>query len=200
MRSLILILYFLSGMVVGLQAQISNGTDKSTTDCNYIHDGIDLKTKQFKKELAPARFFEYTPPPLRNQLKEEHLIRTTAQLVEIDNEIQFNLNIQIHSLLAKEEYGSIDGGFVLRILLIDGDKIELKCHAPSEGRLSRDGTAYIYPVSYPIDKRSQRKLSRTEIDKIGIQWSTGYEIYTIYEVDFLINQLACLNQTTQRQN
>jgi hypothetical protein len=188
------------GSFISLQAQNFLETDKSTTDCNYIHDGIDLKTKEFRKELAPARLFEYTPPPLRNQLKEEHLMRTTAQFVEIDGNLQFNLNIRIQSLLAQEEYGGIQGGFVLRLLLIDGDKIELSCHAPSEGQLSRDGTAYIYPISYPVDKKAERRLSRTEIDKIGIQWSTGYEIYTIYEVDFFIKQLACLNQATPRQN
>jgi len=33
-----------------------------------------------------------------------------------------------------------------------------------------------------------------EIDKIGIQWSSGYEEYTIYEVDFLTSQLSCLKQ------
>ena len=67
-------------------------------------------------------------------------------------------------------------------------------------QLNVQQNAYIYPISFPLERSHLRALSRMEIDKIGIQWSSGYEEYTVYELDFFIKQIECLRQTTPKQN
>ena len=44
-----------------------------------------------------------------------------------------------------------------------------------------------------MDKSVQREALKSELDKMRVVWRTGYEDYQIYHVDFLINQINCLN-------
>ena len=163
-------------------------------ECKIIFDGVDMKTKERRKEIAPARFFTFTPPELRNVLKEDNLLMGTAQLLRVEDQVYLNLNITINSLLANSQYGSIDHGNVLNIIFIDKNEIKLKCVGPSQGVLSQDRKSYIYAVAYLLPKAERRSLSKKEIDKIVIHWSSGYEEYIIYEVDLILSQIRCLQK------
>jgi hypothetical protein len=35
---------------------------------------------------------------------------------------------------------------------------------------------------------------KSEIDKVGIEWSSGYEEYEVYEVDAILAQLNCFEK------
>ncbi len=169
-------------------------------ECNILHHGIDLQTKSFKTEIAPGHLFNFSPPELKNDLQQDNLMNCRGQFVQIDNEKSLNLNIQLNSLLAQERYGTIERDFILKITFLNGKDVELKCIAGSKGVLSNKGKAYVYPVAYSVTGRVAKSLSKNLVDKIGIQWSSGYEEYAIYEVDFFTNQLQCLNQTLQKPN
>lgn len=167
--------------------------------CNIIHNGIDLQTKLKRIELGPQLIFNYSPPEVKNTLQEGNLMECTGQIVQVENDLFFNLNIRLNSLLSQERYGSVESEALLKIILIDGKELELSCYAGSKGVATNDG-AFIYAVGYNLSKRTMRQLMNKEIDKFGIQWTSGYEEYTIYEVDVLQNQIACLNRATQKPN
>jgi len=166
----------------------------SQTKCDVLYDGIDLTTKTYRVEMAPAMIFNHTPPEVKNNLQTSNLIKCRGQIVQIQDDVSLHLNIQINSLMAPKVYGSLDVGALLKVILIDGKEIELQNYASSAGVPTEDKKAYIYPVAYKLSNRTVKQLSKMEIDKIGIQWSSGYEEYTIYEVDFLTSQLSCLKQ------
>ncbi len=166
----------------------------SPADCPIVYDGIDLKSKLYRKEIAPAYWFSYTPSVLKNELKTQHLIETEAQLSQLESDKYLNLNIQVYSKKAVDEYGLIEPQAQLVLTTITNKKIKLLSRSKSQAVFSTDLNKYIYPVSYTLDKGAIKKLANDEIDKVGIQWSSGYEEYIVYEVDFLMNQIACLNQ------
>jgi len=164
------------------------------TKCEVLYDGIDLATKTYRLEMAPTLIFNHTPPEVKNDLQTSNLIHCRGQIVKIQDDVSLHLNIQINSLMAPKAYGSLDVGALLKVILIDGKEVELENYASSGGIPTEDKKAYIYPVAYELSNRVIKQLSKMEIDKIGIQWSSGYEEYTIYEVDFLTSQLSCLKQ------
>lgn len=167
--------------------------------CNIMYNGVDLQTKEKRIELAPSLIFNYSPPEVKNSLQEGNLIACKGQLLRVEDDLLFHMNIRVNSLLAPKEYGQIDVDNIVKIILINGKEIEMKCYAGSAGIKSDEG-AYIYPVGYKMSTRIKNQLSGKEIDKIGIQWSSGYEEYIIYEVDFFQNQIKCLNRAIQKPN
>ncbi len=168
-------------------------------NCVFIQNGIDLQTKLYRTEVAPALFFNYTPPQIKNELQENNLIECAGQVVKVDNQAALHLNLRVNSKKAQTVYGEIKNQHILKFTLIDGKEITVKCFAGSNGVISNDKNSYIYPIGFELSNRDLRALGKKEIDKIGIQWSSGYEEYTIYEVDFLMNQIACLEQATQKK-
>jgi hypothetical protein len=164
-----------------------------TYNCTTLYDGIDVKTKLYRKELAPEYFFSYSPPELKNELKTHNLMNVDAQVSKIESNQYLNLNIHMYSAQATKMYGSIEAQSKMVITTIYGREIELLSRAKSVPLLTNDPEINIYVVSYDLDRSSIKRLSSEEIDKVGIEWTSGFEDYTIYEVDFLKNQLGCLN-------
>ena len=162
-------------------------------DCTTLYDGIDVKTKLYRKELAPEYFFSYSPAELKNELKTHNLMTVDAQASKIESNQYLNLNIHMYSAQATKIYGTIETQSKMVITTIYGREIELLNRARSIPVLTNDPEVNIYVVSFELDKSSVKRLSSEEIDKVGIEWSSGYEEYTIYEVDFLKHQLTCLN-------
>ncbi len=167
--------------------------------CEIINDGIDLQTKTYRVELGPSMLFNFTPPEVKNDLQEDNLMKCQAQIVKVEDKISVHLNLRINSLKAQDIYGSIDKEGIMKITLIDGKEIKLMCYAGSPGVQTQNKKAYIYPVGYELSNRDIRQLSKKEIDKIGIEWSSGYEEYLIYEIDFFMNQLACLDRVANQK-
>lgn len=160
--------------------------------CDIVFQGIDLSTKAYRIEIAPEHFFNHTPKEIKQELRSDNLISATGQLVQNDEVIALHMNMDISSLIAPQEYGAIDRGAELRVILLNGKEVKLTCYAGSPGVKKNDNTGYLYPVGYTVEGKHTKQLLKSEIDKIGIQWSSGYEEYTIYEVDFFINQIECL--------
>jgi len=170
------------------------GPGPVSSECKVLFDGIDLKSKLYRKEIAPSYFFSHTPAELKNELKTKNLLWVEAQVSRLETYDYLNLNVHVYSAQATESYGTIELGSKLIVKTIHGKNIELASRSKSTPVAADDHTTYIYPVSYELDKSKIKRLLSEEIDQVGIQWSSGYEQYTVYEVDFLMNQLRCLNQ------
>ncbi len=162
------------------------------SDCKIDFNGIDLETKIHRIEIAKSLLFNYTPPEVKNDLQQSNLMFVNGQIVQEGEQVALHLNIRINSKIAPQHYGAIQANSLLKITLINGREVKLKCYAASEGVLTREENGYIYPLGYNLDKKHLKQLARFEIDKLGLQWTSGYEEYPIYEVDFFINQISCL--------
>ena len=177
-----------------------NGDNTSTSDaCNIVYNGIDLDTKNHRIEIGRSMIFQHTPPEVKGELQEGNLLHVAGQIVQINNEPSLHLNIRIDSKIAKDFYGTVETGNIMKITLLNGKEIQLKCYAGSGGVPTADKSGFIYPLGYKLENKHLKQLSKLEMDKIGIQWSSGFEEYPIYEIDFFINQIECL-QRAQNSN
>lgn len=165
--------------------------------CHFVYDGIDLQTKEMRREIQPELLIKYTPNNLKNDLQRNNLLEAEGQVIQIAKDVFFNINVRLSSQAARKHYGNIEKGYKLKIKMISGDAIELIAQNSSDGAVDGDTSLGVYAVQYAIGKKESSRLSKSDIDKISIQWSSGLEEYTIYQTDFFINQLRCLNQAKQ---
>ena len=82
----------------------------------------------------------------------------------------------------------------MSLKLIKSGQIDLRCVKGSTGLADDTQNHTVYALSFELDKSQIKKLKKYEIDKVGVEWSSGYEEYEVYEVDALMNQLSCLEK------
>ena len=93
---------------------------------------------------------------------------------------------------AQKNFGALDEGSLLRFRLIDGTNIDLHNVQGDRGRIDPYTGNTIFIGRYLLQKEHQRTLAKTELDKMRVVWNTGYEDYSVYALDFLIDQFKCL--------
>ena len=183
-------------ILVGWSCSSSKSTafDKSTSpnalNCNVIFEGFDKGLRKERKELGLEYFFGFTTPKLKPVLKDRDFVECTGNLTRLDKDIYLRLNIQISAPNATATYGLIPKGNIMVIDLIEGEKIYSYSAATSKGSYNKQTKKTVYDALYLIE--NVKELSSKEIDKLGIMWTSGFEEYPIYEVDFLMRQLKCL--------
>lgn len=163
--------------------------------CKIKLKGIDKRTRKERTELESAFLFGYTHPNIKSYFKEKDYLTCNAKLSKVGGLYYLSLEIRIASIKANKTYGSLDKGSSIRIKLLDGETVHLYNISGATGIIEPLTGVTVYQTNYPMEKGEYKQLSKTELDKIGIIWSTGYEEYEIYEVDFLMNQAECLKNS-----
>lgn len=80
---------------------------------------------------------------------------------------------------------------MLRIDLLSGRNVILNAVEESNGIVEQYTGNVLYNVRYQVNREQFDLLFGVPVDSAGIMWSSGFERYTIYEVDALMNQLEC---------
>ncbi len=173
--------------------ELSEKIDHDIHDCEILFDGMDERQKKYRKETAAKPFFSYTHPKLKSFFKSKDFLNCNANLLKLGAYYYLGLEITISSKDAKKNYGAIERNSMLRINFIDGSDIHLTCIKENRGTIEPYTGNTVYKVKYLLDKEQLKTMSKIEIDKIGLIWTTGFEEYDIYEVDFFMNQISCLN-------
>ncbi|NNF32951.1 MAG: hypothetical protein HKN68_02520 [Saprospiraceae bacterium] len=161
-------------------------------ECELVFNGMDKQLNKKRKEVKSSNWFSYTHPKLLNHFKSNDFLKGEASLMQVDKRFYINLRLILATRDARRSYGYVAEDAMLRISLINGDRIYLKNQIRSDGNLEAYTGNTVYQCLYQVDKDDIKEIKRTEIDKVGIMWSTGFEEYDVYEVDFLMNQLYCL--------
>ena len=165
------------------------------TKCKVKLKGIDKKTRKERTELEAAYLFGYTHPNIKSHFKENDFLTCFAKLSKIGGLYYLSLEVRIASNKANKTYGALDKGAPIRIKLLNGETVNLYNLTAATGFIEPITGVTVYQANYPMEKGEYKELSKTELDKIGLIWSTGYEEYEIYEVDFLMNQAQCLKNS-----
>ncbi len=162
--------------------------------CEYGFQGLDGTTGELKTELASEFFFAYTDPRLKSYLKDQDYIYATAYLSSLAGGFRYlTLTIVVNAMTAQTSYGRIKKGSLMNILLMNGKIVSLFASNESLGTLDKKEGRVSYEVRYPIDYQKDRLLSKSEVNRVRIIWSSGYEEYDVTNVDLVMNQLHCLN-------
>lgn len=162
--------------------------------CEFSFHGIDDFTNTMKKELKEELFFSYTDERLKPYLKESDYVSCQGYLTSISGGFRYlTLIFSIASKNASREYGYVKTGSLLNLKLLDGETVSLFTQSENQGILDPKTGCTTYKVRYPIDYQKEKLLLKSGVDKVRVVWSSGYEDYEVFNIDFFINQLNCLN-------
>ena len=162
-------------------------------NCTYAVNEVDPFTGKRKVALENDLFFGYTHPQLEKYLKGENYLTCEGYLQQVTGLKIFNVKFTIDSPNATEDYGSILEGSRMLISLLDGTTVTLVSVEQDGGKIDRIDKETTYKTYFVIDGKAEKQLEKSEIDKVRVVWSEGFEDYEIHNVDFLMNQLECLN-------
>jgi|GEM_PF-2866918 len=162
-------------------------------DCTFQFKGMDEFLGKEKTEVQPDLFFFHTDPELRKYMKGKEYIQCTAGLANSSGGVTtLNIEVYIRSPNALREFGGLQKGNAMTIKLVNGDIVKLLSINSDNGRYDESTGLATFTTQYLVTKGEENQLRESEIDKIRLVWSNGYEDYNVYEVDFIMNQLNCL--------
>ena len=78
--------------------------------------------------------------------------------------------------------------------MINGQRVYGRNINNDKGQIESYTGHTLYTGIYELKKDDINALKNQYLDHIGIIWSSGYEEYDIYNVDFLKNQIKCLTK------
>ena len=166
-----------------------------TRNCNVVFDGVDDFSGKKRKEIGKESLFSYTADEMRPYFKDKDYIKCEAYLSSLSGGFKFlSLEITIASENAQRDYGIIEKGSILNIKLMDESNIKLFNNKTDVGILNELDKSVTFQAQYVVSSGDEKILRKTEVDKIRLIWSSGYEDYEIYDLDFFINQFRCLNE------
>ncbi|MBT8220531.1 MAG: hypothetical protein KJP00_11935 [Bacteroidia bacterium] len=161
--------------------------------CEYQFRGMDEFLGKEKIELQPEPFFFHTEPELRQYMKGQEYIECVAGLATSTGGLTtLNLEITIRSQNAIREFGGLQKGNPLTIKLVNGEIVKLISVNSDSGVYDQISNTTVFRNQYLMQKGEEKSFLNSEIDKIRLVWTNGYEDYEIYDVDFLMRQLKCL--------
>ncbi len=161
-------------------------------DCKVRSDTVDEATSRRRIILEPGLLFTHTDPDLRPYFKDKELITCYGELSKIDEYVYFTIEFHIASSHSQSNFGMLANGSLLRLKLLSGEYVSLYNIKADRGRIDPYSGHTIFTGQYALGKDEIRLLQSSELDKVRILWSTGYEDYDVYKIDFFKDRLACL--------
>lgn len=160
--------------------------------CVAVRHEVDDKGNPEQIVIERKIIFWHTDDDLRPYFREQELVTCSGQLSQLDDNIYVLIEFSIASPNAQKNFGALEEGSLLRLRLIDGTNIDLHNLQGDRGRIDPYSGNTIFIGRYLLEKEQQRSLAKVELDKMRVVWNTGYEDYSIYALDFLIDQFSCL--------
>jgi hypothetical protein len=162
-------------------------------DCDIRFNGENPAGKGKFIQYSQQEYFKYTPAKIKPFYKEKDFLVARVNLENINGDYYLVLDLEFASKDAGKSYGEIKQGEELIISLIDGKKIILKSILYTKPILISNSGNTLYNCVFEIEKNARKTLKETYVDKVGIMYSSGFEEYTIYKVDMILNQLNCID-------
>ncbi|MBK8704762.1 MAG: hypothetical protein IPN33_15010 [Saprospiraceae bacterium] len=162
--------------------------------CRMAYEGKDDASGQWRRDVQKQLLFTHTDERLRMFLKDKEYLRCEGFFTSLGGYRFLTLQFSFAYPNAREAYGFIEKGSTLTIKQLDGNFINLRAGKMDRGSYDTETEILTYRVHYPIDRGQMNLLKESEVDTILVFWSTGYEEYQVYQLDFFINQITCLEK------
>jgi hypothetical protein len=168
-------------------ADLSSSTGAPSRRCELSYED------RFRKDLKKELLFTFTDERLRPYLKGKDYLKCEANLVSTDGgNLSLHLSFTFAYPNAREAYGFIENGSILTVELFSGEKVILRSGGMEAGKYDTTTEELTYEVNYAINEELMAVLSKNEISAFTVFWSSGFERYESYQVDFFIHQIGCL--------
>lgn len=166
----------------------------------YIHEHLssdcvfqkNMNPESNKIALIPELLFTYTPEELKKHFKGNSYSTGYAFLYREPGYLLLQLTLEVASEQALDYYGNLGKSF-LTIKLVNGKEVRLINSGYDQGKIDKYKKASVISGIFNIDKAAEKTLLSAELDTIKLSLVSGYEHYTIYNVDFFTRQLNCIN-------
>lgn len=163
-------------------------------NCTLAYQGQDTESGMTKLVAPQQLLFTHTDDRLRPYLKEREYLRCDGYLHTLGGYRFLTLEFTFAYPNAREAYGLIEQGSILTIKLFNGEYINLRSGRMSKGVYDTKTELLTYTVYYPLDRADIPLLRNSEVDFLRVFWSSGYEEYEVYQMDFFQRQLECLGE------
>ena len=174
-----------------LSAQTHSYPTSFAPPCRWSND-----LPKIQRALAFDTLLKYRPAELQPWLPATPLLTITARLYQQSSKTYLQLRFAFAVPQAQTYYGRIMTNYLVRIILLNGEKIYLpvvRNYPPS----TLSATTH-YQIDLQLNEHALSALRLHGIDKIGLFWETGYEEYDVRYVDVLRNQARCLQLTSKK--
>ena len=165
---------------------------RKPVSCLAVVNEADAKGKTEMLVIARRTLFKHTDPDLRPYFRNKDLVTCSGQLSQIGDAVYLNLEFSIASPNAKKNFGVLPESSLMRLTLVDGTEIDLVNLQGDGGRIDPYSGHTLFVGRYLLENANQKRLSKVELDKMRVVWTSGYEDYDIFAVDFLVDQFECL--------
>lgn len=163
-----------------------------TPPCVIASSSRDEFSGETSRQMAHAELFRFTNPALKTYLQGKTHIVCQAALASVGPNAALHLLFTINDPNARKAFGRLDKNSIATLKFMDGSTFTLQNAVPDDGVFNPDTEATIFRAQYPIAPDVLKKLRRTELDKLRIAWSNGYDDYEVQQVDLLMRQAECL--------
>lgn len=164
-----------------------------TRPCEVAFEGIDPKSGSYRKDLGQEFLFSHTDDRLRVYLKDKEYLRCEGYFSANGGYRYLMLEFTFAYPNAREAYGFIEKGSILTIMMLNGDYVNLRSGVMDRGSYDTETELLSYRVYYPIDRSQMNYLKNSEVDAVRVFWSSGFEEYEVFQLDFFSNQLKCID-------
>lgn len=170
---------------------VAQPTKTYTPGCTFAFNGKD-QSGRYRRDMEKQLLFTYTDERLRLFLKDKEYLRCEGFLSSAEGFRFLTLEFSFAYPNAREAYGFIEKGSTLTVKLLNGQFINLQSGTMDAGSYDTKQDITSYLVQYPIDQSVLSLLHASEIESIRVFWSSGYEEYPVFNLDFFQRQLKCL--------
>lgn len=163
--------------------------------CQIVFEGMDASKRFYQRVLHKEVLFTHTDDRIRKFLKDKPYLTCEGYMTSVNGGGLFLVLELIFAYdNAESAYGFIKEESPLTIKLLNGQFVNLFASKADAGRLNPNDKTMTYTVQYPIDRSYVSLLKKVEMEKMVIFWSSGYEEYEVYHLDFFMQQLSCLEK------
>ncbi len=160
--------------------------------CRLVVDTRDELSGERYRRTAPVELFRHSPAALKNYLQGKPNVQCAAALASSGVNVYLHLIFTINDPNPRKAFGKIEKESLATLKFIDGSSYNIYNQQTSEGIQNPDTQAFIYQAQYLLPADALKKIRRSELDKIRIAWSSGYEDYEVQYVVLLMQQAKCL--------
>jgi hypothetical protein len=160
--------------------------------CRLAVDTRDELSGERYRRSAPVELFRHTPAALKNYLQGKPNVQCSTALASSGAYAYLHLVFTINDPNPRKAFGKLDKESLATLRFIDGTSYNLYNQVASEGTQNPETQAFTYQAQYSLPADALKKIRRTELDKIRIAWSSGYEDYEVQYVVLLLQQAECL--------
>lgn len=160
--------------------------------CALASNVRDDFSGEVRREMPRSEIFQYTNQALRKVYTDKAHTIGEVSLLSIGINAALRLGLRINDPNVRRTQGTLSKNGVATLKFIDGYSITLYNMRADEGATDPEGKFVTFQAEFPIDRTTIKKLRSTELDKIRLAWSNGYEDYDVQQVDILMWQAKCL--------